>query len=159
MATKITAGQIKKIHALKGALAMDDDTYRAVLAGQFNTTSSKNLTADQAHNLIADLEQKAVAGGKWEQRAGRQKKFDDLDSRSGAMASPPQLRKIEAQWAEVTRATTPEDSKRALRHFLERLAKVSDLRFLDALGAGKVINALTVMQKKAGVPAQRKKAV
>ena len=160
MATKINAAQIKKIHALKGALAMDDDTYRAVLAGQFNATSSKNLTGEQAHDLLSDLEHKAVAAGKWEKRdrypasSSKNKemrtRYNDLETRRGNMASPAQLRKIEAQWAEVTRAQTPEESKRALRHFLERVVKVSDLRFLDAAGAGKVINGLTEMQINTG---------
>jgi len=155
MATRITAGQIKKIHTLKGALALDDATYRALLSGYFQVASSKELSSIHASELITDLEHKAVAAGKWEQRdkfpassshAPRQgKRYVDLETRRGNMASPAQLRMIEAQWTDVTRAKTPEDSKKALRHFLERVAKVSDLRFLDSQAAGKVINALTAM--------------
>ncbi|MBK5274592.1 MAG: regulatory protein GemA [Desulfuromonadales bacterium] len=165
--TIITAAQIKKIHVLKGSLALDNDTYRAMLAEQFRVASSKELSSIQATAFITDLEQKAVAAGLWEKRntfpakgtrRNQVKKFEDLEARRGNMASPAQLRKIEAQWSDVTRAETPETRKKALRHFLERVAKISDLRFLDAAGAGKVINALTVMQRQVE-PGKRKKAV
>lgn len=59
--------QIKKIHALKGALKLDDDTYRAMLGGYGVKTSTK-LSITRADQLIADLEQKAVAAQVWEKR-------------------------------------------------------------------------------------------
>lgn len=154
----ITAGQIKKIHALLHAMRVDDATYRAILFSSFRVDSSKELNYFQAESLIQDLEAKAISAGVWEKRTAS-KKFEEWGRRRGGMASPPQLRKIEAMWEDVSRAETLEDRKKALRSFLTRVAKVSDLRFLDSEGAGKVINALTAMQNKQGKSATRKKAV
>lgn len=58
------ASPIKTIHTLKGALGLDDDTYRAVLA-EYKVTSSKDLKPAQALLLIRDLEAKAIAAGVW----------------------------------------------------------------------------------------------
>ncbi len=154
----ITAGQIKKIHALLHATCIDDATYRAMLFNSFRASSSKEMTYFQAESLIQDLEAKAISAGVWEKRTAS-KKFEEWGRRRGGMATPPQLRKIEAMWEDVSRAETAEERKSALRSFLMRVAKVSDLRFLDSEAAGKVINALNAMQKKMEKPARSKKAV
>jgi len=142
----ITGRQIKQVHVLKNCLGLDDPTYRTVLREGFRVDSSKQLNTVQADLLIRDLELKAVAAGVFEQRPGRRKKFEDLSGRGG-MATPAQLRKIEAMWQDVSRASDPEQRRKALRSFVERVAKSSDLRFLDQDGAGKVINALKKMSQ------------
>jgi hypothetical protein len=146
--TPITKAQIKIVHSLKNALRLDDPIYREILDTWFQVGSSKDLTAAQAETVIRELKGMAVSSGVWEERSARKKKFDEWENRRGAMATPPQLRKIEAMWQEVSRIEEPEGRKKALRSFLERIAKVSDLRFLDFEGAGKVINALTSMRKR-----------
>lgn len=157
----ITQQQIKRLHTLKNALGMDDATYRAALDNAAGVTTSKDLTISQAAGLIDDWQSKAQKAGVWERRTPRPKKFDDLDSRRGvvAMATPPQMRMIEGIWSDVSRATDPEARKTALRHFINRVAKVSDLRFLDRDGATAVINALVAMQKSGQKQEPRKKAV
>ncbi len=143
----ITSAQIKKIHVLKHSLAMDDDTYRQILQNCFKLESSKELNRLQAGDLIEVLEKHATECGVWEQRTGKPNPMDHLGERPG-MASPTQLKKIQAQWKTVSRSQKAEDRTKALRHFIERVAKVSDLRFLDAAGAGKVLNALKSMQAR-----------
>jgi hypothetical protein len=155
----VTAAQIKKLHALKNALKLNDETYRAALDNCAGVASSKDLTIDQATGLIDDWQAKATATGVWEIRKPKPKKFDDLDNRRGMMATPPQLRMIEGIWQEVSRAKEPEGRKTVLRHFIARIAKVSDLRFLDRDGASAVINALVAMQKSGQKQEARKKAV
>lgn len=59
-----TPVQIKLIHTLKGALCLDDATYRDILAG-YGVASSKALSSLQAARLIHDLEAKAIAAGVW----------------------------------------------------------------------------------------------
>jgi len=140
----ITPGQIKKIHTLTTALGIDDATYRAALGASFGVSTSKALNYEQAQDFINDLEAKAMAAGRWKKRP-RRKKFQELRHRAG-MATDAQLRMIEAIWFEVSRATDDEGRRKALRKFLFRIAKVSDLRFLDSDGAGKVINALKSMK-------------
>lgn len=141
----ITPLQIKAIHAIKGALGMDDECYRAMLQDVAGATSSKNLSWQQAESVIDDLKRKA---GQESWKKGRTDKYRNLDGRAG-MATSAQLRKIEATWDEVSRATDPEQRAKALRAFIFRVAKVSDIRFLDRPGAGKIINALEAMSRKA----------
>jgi hypothetical protein len=147
MKTPITGAQIKKIHTLKNVLAMADDLYRLSLQGLYGVTSSKELNQIQAADLIDFLETKATELGVWECTIGPRKRLNGLGKRRG-MASPGQLQKIEAQWQRVSRVEQPEERAKALRHLVERISKVSDLRFLDTVGAGKVLNALKAMQRE-----------
>lgn len=93
MATPI---QIKLIHTLKGALILDDDTYRATLA-QYGVASSTKLTPLKAGQLIKDLEAKAIHAGVWKNKQKkpgkpwqRPKNIESHGSRAE------QLKKIEA---------------------------------------------------------------
>lgn len=147
VAYAITASQIKKIHTVKGALCLDDDTYRAILTERFGVASSKELTRLQASDLIDELERQAIACSKWVKRTPSPKKFVELEGRYG-MASPAQLRKIEAMWNDVSRMEEPDAKRKALRHFVERITRVSDLRFLNMDGACRVICALEAMKKR-----------
>lgn len=147
MKNAITKAQIKLVHCLKSALQMDDPTYRQALENRFQVSTSKDLTSFQAEELIRELKGIAMSAGLWTEQPQRKKKFEEWEGRRG-MASAPQLRKIEIMWGEVSRIEEPEGRKKAFRSFLERIAKVSDLRFLDADGAGKVINALSAMRKR-----------
>jgi len=155
--TPITAAQIKLVHALKRVLLLEDDPvlWQQLLYERFKVTSSKELTVDQAGKLIDELQAAALKHGLWEAREDMRQRFNKLDNRPG-MATPEQLRKIEATWQAVSRAPEGQERVVALRSFINRIAKVSDLRFLDSDGAGKVLNALKVMQSRKG---QRKEDV
>lgn len=154
----ITERQIRLIHALKNALGLEDTDYRSVLWTRFGVLSCKLLDQDAAGCLIEEMEEVAVKAGVWESREDKRQRFNDLRGRKGDFASPEQLRFIEALWEEASRIPESARRKRGLRTFLEKVAKASDIRFLNRDGAGKVINALEAMKgkKKAG---KRKKAV
>lgn len=141
-----TSGQIKIIHALISALKIDDDLYRENLWNRFNTRSSKELANYQAGQLIDELEAIAVQMGVWKKSAFKQK-YEALDGRPG-FASIAQISLIENTWDKVTRMETPELRAKALRGFILKVAGVSDLRFLNKSGAGKVIIALRSMEKR-----------
>jgi len=138
----ISPRQIKIIHTLKGVMGMGDEDYRAMLQEFAGVASSKNLTWRQADELIADMQRKT--GKQVQEKAEFKTRHNSLAKRPG-MATPPQLRKIEAIWVEVSKADGPENRAKALRAFIERVAKVSDLRFLDRTGASAVITALEAM--------------
>ena len=53
--TTITKAQIQLIHIAKNQLGMDDDMYRDMLSNLFARRSSKDLTYDQAVELIDHL--------------------------------------------------------------------------------------------------------
>ena len=55
---EITPSQIKQIHALKTELSLTDDSYRAGLQKIAGVSSSKDLTASQAAEVIKALTKK-----------------------------------------------------------------------------------------------------
>ena len=60
-ATKpITAAQIKRIHTIVHILGISDDNYRECLDDRFEVTSCKDLTIQQAHSFIDELEKYAL---------------------------------------------------------------------------------------------------
>lgn len=135
----INAAQIKKLHALKTTLGMDDAAYRAALSA-CGVTTSKALSFSGAAELIDDFEQKAIKAGLWKKTYR-----PATESRREGFATPAQLALIESLWAEVSNAT---NKKTSLRRFVTRQAKVSDPRFLRDGDASKVICALKSMQKQ-----------
>lgn len=143
----ITRGQISAIHTLKTRLGMDEESYRALLQEFGGVESSKELSWFQADELIDEMKRKA---GQEPQVNHKGKRHRGLEGRAG-MATPAQLRKIEAVWAEVSRVEDSEERAKALRSFVGKIARVSDLRFLDRRGVAKVIAALTAMQKRRGL--------
>ena len=134
--------QIKLIHVLKGALSLDDPTYRELLLSRFRKNTSKKLTYSEASDLIREMEAHAVSVGVWRRK---EKRYDRFGHRPG-FASPKQLRMIEGMWKDVSRAQTEEDRKTALRHFLMRIVGIEDLRFLEPEHVRKVVNALKTMK-------------
>lgn len=148
---KITKEQTRKIHTLVSALSLPDEIYRKGLNDLFCVDTSKVLTARQAAYLIDVLEMEGVMNGVWSRREYRDK-YNELGRRPD-MATPAQLRKIEATWNGLYPESDPEIHQRNIRTFLFRFFKVSDLRFLDQETANKVLYALRKMtQRKEAAP-------
>ena len=146
----ITKKQIKKIHTLKGAIGMNKDQYRRMVQEIHGFSgTSKDLSFNEAETLVQRLEAIAIPMGVWKRYEVRQskKKYDDLGKRKG-MASPRQLRMIEAMWKDAS--WTHDEAKRqvALRRFIFRIAAVDDIVFLTSQGANKVITAIQSMKRK-----------
>lgn len=139
-----TFAQIKKIHTLKNVLHLDDDLYIDMLMS-FGVQSSKGLTNTEAGIFLEILEEKAVAINKWEVRT---KKYEELNSRDEDMATPAQLRMIEAIWREVCYIDSPEFAKQSLRKFIQNKFKIADIKFLTKKKAVKVIRAISAMKQK-----------
>jgi phage gp16-like protein len=133
-----TPAQIKKIHCLKGALNLDDDTYRLLLSG-YGAKSSKDraFTFAKADELLKDLEGKAVAAGAWEKRKPASK------ARAKKLADDPQSKKIRQLWIElhqVGKVKNPAES--ALLAYVKRMTGVNALQWLSSRQASTVIEAL-----------------
>ncbi|MBI3584006.1 MAG: regulatory protein GemA [Nitrospinae bacterium] len=142
----ITKKQINKIHALKNAMGWDEHGYRATLLYNYGVRTSKDMTWKQADEFSNFLEEKAIKRGVWKKFNGKER-FEELKNRPN-MATPPQLRMIEAMWKDVSSAGNEKQRREALRGFLRKYFKVSDLRFLDRGTVGKVITALKNMQSR-----------
>lgn len=139
-----TYAQIKKIHTLKNVLHLDDDLYLDMLMS-FGVQSSKDLTNTEAGIFLEILEEKAVLINKWEVR---NKKYEELKSRDEDMATPAQLRMIEAMWREVCYIDSTEFAKQSLRKFIQNKFKIADIKFLTKKKAVKVIRAISAMKQK-----------
>lgn len=143
----VTKGQIKAIHTLKSKLGLCDEYYRCILS-QYGVESSKDLTFEEAEGLWATLQQMATEAGIGGKKISRGKKYDDLEAdgkRDPSMATPRQLRMIEAVWADVSYMENSKDRAKALRAFIEKRFRVSDLRFVTKANASKIIKTLETM--------------
>ena len=130
----ITASQIRKIHTIKNILGLDEDIYREILHS-FDASSCKQLSEEEANVVIQNLECKLEIYNK-----KFKKKFEEFAGRDNSMATPKQLRKIEAIWAEIyDKSTDQTERSKALRGYLRKHFKVSDLRFLSKSRARDVI--------------------
>lgn len=139
-----TYAQIKKIHTLKNVLRIDNDLYVDMLMS-FGVQTSKDLTTTEAGIFLEILEEKAVLTNKWEVR---NKKYEELSARDEDMATPAQLRMIEAIWREVCYIDSPDFAKQSLRKFIQNKFKIADIKFLTKKKAVKVIRAISAMKQK-----------
>lgn len=140
-----TPNQIKKIHALKGALQLDDETYRAILDG-YGVKSSTKLTITKADALIVDLEHKAIAAGTWEKRKPARKAGEH---RVRPYADDDQSRMIRGIWIELHQLGAVRDpSETALASYVRRMTGVQALQWLDVKQAQTVIEALKNWRKR-----------
>lgn len=132
---------------LVNRMGISDEDYRARLQEEFGVSTCKKLSREQAGRFVRNMESLAKGMGldvgsrrrrEWKRRPG--------------MATPAQLRKIEAMWAGVSRQKTAKERRKALGKFLEKRFGVSDLAFVTHEMPGKIIHALEAMVKQARVP-------
>lgn len=133
-----TQSQIKQIHILKNILGLDDELYLDMLAS-FDVYSSKSLTVTEAQIFIEILGDKVKTT-----KNNCHKKYDDWYSRDEIMATPPQLRKIEAIWNDISEHTSKKELQKSLRNFIFYHFHISDIRFMTKTKASKII---AIMEK------------
>lgn len=135
--------QIKKIHALKGALKLDDELYRELLAA-FKVKTSTKLSIPKADELIKDLEEKAVSAGVWEKRKPARKA-----KTTRKLADGEQARLIRYLWLQLHEAGKVQNSsEEALAAYVKRMTGVAALQWLDVNKASTVIEALKKWLKR-----------
>lgn len=133
------------IHQLVNILGIPKDVYKEMLLNNYNVDSSKDLSYEEASQFITFLKKNAVEAGLWELKKSFNKhKYSNLDDREG-MASPKQLRMIEAMWADYSVLQDNDEREKALRAFISRRFDVSALKFVDKATASKIIYALKIM--------------
>jgi hypothetical protein len=142
----IMSRQIKKIKALQHRLGIEEEEYQQLLSDYWVNSCTK-LTYDEAKKVIGELEKRAIEKGVWQNLGIRIKKYDDLGKRPG-MASPKQLRMIEAMWKDASWTHDAHKRELALRKFIFRIAAVDDMTFLTSQGASKVITAIGNIKRK-----------
>ena len=130
------ARDYKAIHGLARLLGMNDDAYRDMLFDRYKVRSSKDLSPGQRVALVKSLREQVHANVK---------KFSELSGRARHKASPAQLRAIEAMWAQVSRAETPEARRSALNAFCKRLTGVNVITWICKDDAKTLIKAIQAM--------------
>lgn len=129
MATK---AQLAKIHIAKKDLSISEDNYRDILSA-YDVLTAKDLSIQQAEDMLSKFKQLG-----WKPKL-KPLKYTDLGNRNTKLyATPKQLRTIEWLWLKKSRVKTRE----ALRNFIERCVKKSDMTFLEKEDASKIILAL-----------------
>ena len=131
----ITPDQLRALWTIAGGLGVAEDTLRDLVESISGQRSTRGLSLEQASRVIDRLSGKQQGGG-------GKARHRELDNRPN-MATGAQLRKIEAMWAERSRA---EDKSGSLRRFVQHKFSVSDLRFLGRTRASDVIVALEKME-------------
>jgi hypothetical protein len=134
------------IHQLSGKLNLDKELYREILQDRYKVNSSKDLTYRQASDFISYLKKQALDAGVWERKKSFQKhKYSNLGHREG-MASPKQLRMIEALWKEVSYVQDETARLEALNTFLSKHFGVDKLIWVESNMVGKVKRTLEQMK-------------
>ena len=148
---RINRHQIKLIHTLKGALKLPEEDYRnRVMAVHGFSDTCKDLSEEEAAELIGEMEKEAIEKGVWKRHVVRDHgstfglKYEDLGKRKG-FASPKQLRLIEALWKGVSRTHKADARQLALRRFIFRMTGVQELQWLTEDNAHGVIEAIKNM--------------
>ena len=115
-------------------------------------STCKKLSSTQAGELKRDLELLARGMG-YDERTQADKRTRRREwARRPGMATPAQLRKIEAMWADVSRQRTAGAKRKALGAFLEKRFGVSDLGFVTHEMPGKIIHTLETMKRQKQAP-------
>ncbi|HEX4196748.1 MAG TPA: regulatory protein GemA [Caulobacteraceae bacterium] len=122
------------LRVAKAQLGLGDDDYRAILENFGGTHSASHLDG-RGFDAVMDRFR-----GLGFTSSSRRRSFGERDG----MASPGQVAAIRKLWTAYADAPT----EASLNAFLERQAKVSALRFLNASKAGPVITALKAMVER-----------
>jgi hypothetical protein len=127
-AEKATEKQVKYLHILYSKLHWDEDMYRSMLLYNFQVTSSKDLTKDQAFAFITSL--------------------NILIEKMELYASSKQIFLIKKLWAPVD-YSQGQDGDTHLLAFVKRFYKVDKLEQLTKAEAIKLIKQIGELTKQA----------
>lgn len=132
-------------------LGLSEELYREMLLSRYKVKSSTDLNEQQAKQFLNLLRDQAKSAGVFKpkkQYAFQKYKHNNLADRDDDMATPAQLRKIEAIWFEVSVQTNDESREKALNSFLKRITGVDNIKFLPKYQVQKVIKALYAMKSQ-----------
>lgn len=144
-----TAKQRQKIGFFRNLLNLDYDVYLEILS-DFGVTTSKNLSEDEAEKIIKQLKRNAISAGLYKPKNDYRfikGKYEYLAGRKG-MASPKQLRMIEAMWFKVSFQNNDNDRKQALYKFIQKITGKQRMEFLTSVDVRKIVLAIRNMEKK-----------
>lgn len=128
----------RSVRAMTVLLGMDESAYRAMLKDNYNVDSAKKLTDRQLQELGRMLQ--TQLNGK---RPAR--RFEDLGGRQSDMATPAQIRAVEAMWMGVSTQPTTAEKRQALDAMCQRITGIRTVRWLTKAAAKNLIKAIQSM--------------
>lgn len=138
-----TNRQIQKIHIAKNYLGFDDEEYRTFLKRETGKESSKDLTFHEADKVLYEFKRigwkEKARNGKAGDSSPKKMKYEDLGKRPG-MATPKQLRMIEAMW--MTGPNIREKTQEALRRFLKNKFAIHGMRFIEEIDVSRIVKSI-----------------
>jgi phage gp16-like protein len=132
------------IHLAKKECGLDDEAYRAVLAGSAQVSSSAEIDTDEQFDAVMT----AFTNLGFTRKPAKQKRMPVRDQEIPGVnrATKRQLYYIKGLWELASRSK----DEKSLKALVKRIGKVDDLRFLPRPTASKVILALRDICWKAG---------
>ena len=140
-----TPKQRQDIGYLRKLLKLDDELYYEMLQNSYGVSSSKDLNQTQAREFLNKLRDMGRDMGIFKSTriySFQKYNYNDLNGRADDMATPKQLRMIEALWLKVSRQTSDTDRKSALNSFIQRIIGVQNIKFLKKTDINKLKKAL-----------------
>ncbi|MEK7394368.1 MAG: phage protein GemA/Gp16 family protein [Fibrobacterota bacterium] len=143
----------RTIHAQLARLGMADADYRVMLWDRYRASSSKDLTKAQAADLVASLhsllpEADRAANPAPVAMAGARRRYERLGDRDG-MATPKQLRMLEAAFVQRSRGDALGDKQEAFRQFLRTHFSIDRPEWIERDQVGRILHAVTNIDKAA----------
>lgn len=128
-----TRSQLARVHIAKRGLKLSDSMYRGLLNLCFGKRSAKNLSPHEADALLLHFQ-----GLGW----------GDAPSARPPLASPAQLRKIEAMWMHGSGVRIK--TRAALMHFLRHHFHISSMAEIKASQVAPILGAIRKIARYAG---------
>lgn len=143
----------RTIHALVAHIGMSDEDYRAMLWDRFHASSSKDLTVHQVRDLVASLHQLLPAEVRAQHprpqiAAGAARRFEGLAGRDD-MATPAQLRMLEASFVQRSRAETLPEKQAAFRAWLRSRFRIDRIEWIPRDQVGRILRATQGIDREA----------
>ncbi|MDT4815123.1 hypothetical protein FQZ97_481440 [compost metagenome] len=136
----LAKGILSKVHIARQQLGMDDESYRSLLGRVAGVRSAKDLTGKQAAAVLREFERLGWKPKPSQKAAGKPHNFATM---------PEQIRKIEAQLADMSLSWSYAD---AIARQMFKVQRVAWLRKSEQLDA--ILAALHVEQEKRNLLAQ-----
>jgi len=142
-------GLIRLIHVAKRDLALDDDTYRAMLVSVAGEASSADLTVPQLEHVLAHMKK---SGFTVRHKSPKDRRRDSVHPPGGLsrrIAQDAQSKKIRALWLSLHEMGAVRDcSEAALGAYVKRITRIDALQWLDSERASQVIETLKKWQTR-----------
>jgi len=140
---------IRLIHVAKRDLALDDDTYRAMLVAATGKNSSAGLSVPQLERVLAHMKK---SGFTVRHKSPKDRPRDSRHAPGGLSRSidqDAQSKKIRALWLSLHDMGAVRDcSEAALGAYVKRITRCDALQWLDGEQASQVIETLKKWQER-----------